>query len=55
MCPRMEVATMGSSTTGTCAVFTLRAPRRRNVRWAAIFPTSSGESSRPRLRATEYQ
>ena len=29
MWPRMEVATMGSRTTGTCAVFTLRAPRRR--------------------------
>ena len=30
---------------GTFAVLTLRAPSRRKVRWAAIWPTSSGDSS----------
>ncbi len=34
---------------------TLRAPSRRSVRWAATLPTCSGDSSRPRLRATENQ
>ena len=46
---------MGSKITGTFAVFDFRAPRRRNVRCAAILPTCSGDSSRLKLRATENQ
>ena len=46
---------MGSNTIGTLAVFTLRAPSRRSVRCAAIFPTCSAGSRRLRLRATENQ
>ena len=42
MCSSIEVATIGSRTTGTCAVFALRAPRRRSVRRAASLPTCSG-------------
>ena len=55
MCSRIEVETMGSKTIGTCAVFALRAPRRRSVRSAAILPTFSGASSLFSVRATEYQ
>src|SRR5581483_7412806 len=50
-----ERATSGSNTTGTCAVFTFRAPNRRNVRCAAILPTSSGDSRHFSARTTENQ
>jgi len=42
-------------TTPAAAVFALRAPRRRSVRSAAVFPTFSGASSFFSVRATEYQ
>src|SRR2546421_5525888 len=53
MCSRIEVATSGSNTTGTCAVLTFFAPKRRKVRSAATLPTCSGDSSRLKQRATE--
>ena len=53
--PRISAAVSGSKTTGTSAVGTLRAPSRRRVRSAAIFPTASGESSSESPRPTVYQ
>ncbi len=44
----------GSKTTGTSAVFTRRAPRRRTARCAAIRPIDSGSSRRARRRVTWY-
>src|SRR5690349_22183883 len=48
-------AVSGSKITGTSAVFTLRAPRRRSARAAAVRPTDSASSSARRRRVYVYQ